>query len=139
MRAIIVVLALVLAAGAVYVLYFDTGEIPGLRNEVSAEEPVGEVTTDPAAIEGAQVRVLNVYRDGYGIARVAGEVFNGTGRDCTAIVVRLEIRDKRGGLDKVMEATVRDVSAGQTRSFDIEVGRFSGGFTAEPEIAGVVY
>ena len=143
-RAVIVVLALVLVAGAVYVFYFDAAALPGLRGdglggETAAEEaPIGDVSTDPALIEGAQVRVLNHYRDSYGIARVAGQAYNGTASDLQAIVIRLEIRDKRGGLQKTMEANIRDVAAGQTRSFDIEVGRFTGGFNAEAEVVGVV-
>ncbi len=144
MRAVIVVLALVLVAGAVYVFYFDAAALPGLgggglRGETAAEEaPIGDVNTDPALIESTQVRVFNLYRDSYGIARVAGEVRNGTARDLQAVVIQFEIRDKRGGLQKVMEANVRDVAAGQARSFDIEVGRFTGGFNAEAEVVGVV-
>ena len=140
MRKALVVFVLLLAATtAFYFFYWESDRGDELRARIAGDVASQNLSDDPEVIGQLEVRVSRTYADSYGIARVSGEVVNSADQDCQLAVVRIELLDRGNNLTKTMDANIRDIAAGQRRTFDIEVGMYRGAFKANGSVVEAAF
>jgi len=130
---------LAFAATAFYFFYWESDRGDALKARITGDVAAQNVSDEPEITGQLEVRVTRTYADSFGIARVAGEVVNSAEQDCQLAVIRIELLDRGNNLTKTMEANIRDIPAGQRRTFDIEVGMFRGAFRANTSVVGAAF
>lgn len=134
---LVVAVAVILIGSAL--IYLSTERGQAVRDAVTGADRTPELSTDPETLGVLQARVIRSYADAYKVARVYGEVANASQQECRMAAVELVIRDGSGNELKTMEINVRDIPAGGSRSFDVEIGLFDTGFAAEPAVTGAAF
>ena len=140
MRKLLTVLVLLtFAATAFYFFYWESERGDALRARIAGDAAAQNMSDDHEITGQLQVRVTRTYADSYRVARVAGDIVNNADEDCQLARIRFELLDRDNHLMKTMEANIRDIPAGQSRTFDIEVGVYRGSFKADAQVVGAAF
>ena len=105
----------------------------------ASEKPSGTSITKPNEVAAwALGFVAPPYEDDYGIIRTSGYVDNRGKQDISQANILISLYDAQGNRKEQINYAVKDIPAGQRRTFDTSAGTFQGPRSAQIKVVSVV-